>query len=271
MGKMDTVRFFLTGGRPAKVRLLYDLIHPQTCSGLKKLRIGNRQGDGGYVMVDDFIGIKAALSLGIGDEITWDVEMTTRGLDVFQFDHTVDPPAEVATNHRLHFHKCGIAGRTTPEKNLKTISDILADEMADYSGDLILKIDIEGYEWDALALIPDEVLARFRQICIEIHNPLARPAQRVWRNRNLSVLQKLHRIFAPVHLHANNAGFVKKLFGVTVPRALEITYIRRDGQAFSDSADAFPGKYDAPNVPSDPEIMIGEILQHKGQRINGLF
>jgi hypothetical protein len=271
MGKMDTVRFFLTGGRPAKVRQLYGLIRPQTCPGLKKLRVGNRQGDGGYVMVDDFSGIEAVLSLGIGDEITWDMEMSARGLDIFQFDHTVEPPAEVATNHRLHFYKCGIASHTDPQQNLKTIEDILAEEMVEYSGDLILKMDIEGHEWESLALIPDEVLARFRQICIEIHNPLARPGQRVWRNRNVAVLQKLYRKFAPVHLHVNNAGFVKKLFGIRVPRALEITYIRRDGQAFSDSDDSFPGKYDAPNVPSDPEVMIGEILRQNGKSKNNLL
>ncbi|MFA5322586.1 MAG: FkbM family methyltransferase, partial [Smithella sp.] len=175
MGRIDSLRFLLTGGRPAMVRQLYDLIRPQTYPGLKKLRVGNRWGDGGYVMVDDFSGIKAALSLGIGDEITWDVEMSGRGLDVFQFDHTVEPPAEVATNPRLHFYKCGIASDTDPQQNLKTIENILAEEMADCSGDLILKIDVEGHEWETLARMSDEVLSRFRQICIEIHNPLARP------------------------------------------------------------------------------------------------
>lgn len=257
----DTMRFLLTGGRPAQIRQLYDLIRPQTYPGLKKLRVGNRQGDGGYVMVDEFSGIKAALSLGIGDEITWDVEMSEKGIHVFQFDHTVEAPEGVANNPRLHFFKCGIASYADPQQNVKTIGDILADEMADYPGDLILKMDIEGHEWDSLAHISEEVFSRFRQICLEIHNPLARPGQWVWRNRNLSVLQKLHRKFAPVHLHANNAGFVKKLFGLTVPRALEITYLRRDGQSFSDSTDAFPGEYDVPNVSSNPEIMINELLR----------
>jgi len=261
MARIDTVRFYLTGGRQAHIQQLYDLIRPQTHPGLKKLRVGNRKGDGGYVMVDDFNGIKAALSLGIGDEITWDVEMSEKGIHVFQFDHTVESPKEVANNSRLHFYKCGIASYADPQKKVKTIEGILADEMVDYSGDLILKMDIEGHEWDSLAHISDEVFSRFRQICIEIHNPLARPGQRVWRNRNLSVLEKLHRKFAPVHLHANNAGFVKKLFGFTVPRALEITYIRRDGQFFSDSTDDFPGEYDVPNVAFEPEIMLNEILR----------
>ncbi len=267
----DTMRFFITGGRRAHIYQLYELIRPQTYPGLRKVRVGNQTGDGGYVMADDFDDITAALSLGIGDEITWDVEISGRGMDVFQFDHTVEPPAEVATNPRLHFYKCGIAGRTAPDRNLKTIRDILAEEAANQSGDMILKIDIEGHEWDVFARMPDEVLSRFRQICIEIHNPLARPGQHVQRKRNLSVLQKLHQRFAPVHLHANNAGLIRTLFGLVVPRALEITYVRRNGQAFSDSTELFPGEFDRACIPTEPEIMIGEILRQNGKRKNNLF
>ena len=262
----DTIRFCLTGGRPAHVFQLYDLVRPQTCAGLQKIRIGNRQGDGGYVMINDFNGIAAALSLGIGDDISWDVEMSEHGVEIYQFDHTVEPPAEVATNPRLHFYQCGIAGHAAPERHLKTIGEILLDEMADKSGDLILKMDIEGYEWDAFALMPDAVLGRFRQICIEIHNPLGRPSQRAQRTRNLSVLQKFHRMFAPVHLNANNAGPVRHFYGLAVPKLLEITYIRRDAQVFSESLESYPGEFDAPNTPANPEIKIGQIVRQRAHQ-----
>lgn len=263
MSLYDTIRFGVAGGRLSHICQLYDWVRPQTCEGLKKIRIDNQHGDGGYVMIDDFTGITAALSLGIGDDISWDMEMSERGVEIYQFDHTVEAPAAVAANPRLHFHRCGIAGRSDPQQRLKTIGDILLDEMASASGDLILKIDIDGYEWDAFALMPDDVLARFRQICIEIHNPLARPSQRTQRIRNMSVLQKLHRMFAPVHLHANNAGPVRHLFGRAVPKLLEITYIRRDAQVFSDCLETYPGKFDVPNKPDKAEIMIGQIVRKR--------
>ncbi len=263
MSLYDTIRFLVTGGRACDVHELYDVIRPQTCENLRKLRLGNRTGDGGYVMVDDFTDIRAALSLGIGSDISWDVEMTQRGVEIYQYDHTVDPPAECAVNPRLHFHRWGIAGKADPALRLKTIGDILSDEMAGHAGDLILKIDIDGYEWDAFAQMPDEVLRRFRQICIEIHNPLGRPAQRARRLRNLSVLRTLHRWFAPVHLHANNAGPVRELCGLKVPKLLEITYLRRDGQVFTDSKEAFPGELDVKNITINPEIEIGTIVSRK--------
>ncbi len=109
--------------------------------------------------------------------------------------------------------------------------------------------------------MPAATLGRFRQICLEIHQPVARPADFLRRQRNLAVLRKLHELFAPVHLHANNAGKVRSLYGLRVPKLLEITYLRRDGRRFAESGDPFPGDLDAPNVASAPEIPIGEIIR----------
>ena len=35
---------------------------------------------------------------------------------------------------------------------------------------LILKMDVEGAEWDTLSSIPNSVLGLFKQIVVEIHN-----------------------------------------------------------------------------------------------------
>jgi hypothetical protein len=56
-----------------------------------KIRLG-RNGDGGYVLLDDFTGVSAALSFGIARECSWDSAMAQRGIDVYQYDHTVDGP-----------------------------------------------------------------------------------------------------------------------------------------------------------------------------------
>ncbi len=256
----DNLRFLITGGRKEHIFELYDLIRPKTYPGLKKIRIGNRASDGGYVMIDDFEGMKGALSLGIGNDISWDLEMSQYGVDIYQFDHTVEAPDAVKNNPLLHFHQCGISGIQGQHPKMKTIGEILSQEMSGYVGDLILKIDIDGYEWEVFEHMPMEILRRFRQICIEIHNPLGRPSQSNWRLRNLNILRKLHSVFAPVHLHANNASPPRMFCGYAVPKLLEITYIRRDGQSFNDSQESFPGEYDVPNIASLPEIKIGEIL-----------
>ena len=256
----DNIRYWLSGGRKRQVLELYDLVRPMTCEGLGKVRVGNDKKDGGYVMADDFEGIEAALSLGIGHDISWDVEMTKLGVEIYQYDHTVEAPVEVADNPRLHFHKAGIAAESDPSIPMRSLKDVMADEMSEHSGDLILKIDIDGYEWEVFETMPQEVLKRFRQICIEIHHPLARPGQPAKREQHLDVLRRLHRDFAPVHLHANNAGPVRELSGLRVPKLLEITYIRRDGREFRESEESFPGDFDVPNIPGKPEIPIGRIV-----------
>jgi hypothetical protein len=260
MMSFDNLRFLFSGGRKEHIFQLYDLIRPQTYPGLKKIRIGNREADGGYVMADDFEGIDGALSLGIGHDISWDLEMCQHGVDIYQYDHTVEAPDAGKDNPRLHFHQCGICGSEGQHPKMKTIGEVLSQEMAHHTGDLILKIDIDGYEWEVFEKMPVEILQRFRQICIEIHTPLGRPSQSDRRLRNLGVLRKLNSIFAPVHLHANNASPPRVFCGYEVPKLLEITYIRRSGQPFTHSQESFPSELDVTNVTSLPEINIGEIL-----------
>ncbi len=86
MSLNDTIRFLLAGGRARQIRELYDLVRPLGLPGLRKIRVGNPLGDGGYVMVDDFDGITAALSLGIGRDISWDLQMAGMGVEIHQFD-----------------------------------------------------------------------------------------------------------------------------------------------------------------------------------------
>ncbi|MGX8009145.1 hypothetical protein ACVDG8_009075 [Mesorhizobium sp. ORM8.1] len=55
------------------------LLSPMAVTGVSKIRIGS-QTDGGYVMLDDFVGVDGALSFGINDEDSWDVDIANRGL-----------------------------------------------------------------------------------------------------------------------------------------------------------------------------------------------
>lgn len=48
---------------------LTELMIPCKAEGLRKVRLGNKH-DGGYVFLDDFNGVEAALSLGIGDDVS---------------------------------------------------------------------------------------------------------------------------------------------------------------------------------------------------------
>jgi len=60
------------------------LRQPQSIVGFEKIRVGGAN-DGGYVKVDNFERIKTALSIGVGLDISWDLSIAKRGVQVLQF------------------------------------------------------------------------------------------------------------------------------------------------------------------------------------------
>jgi hypothetical protein len=62
-------------------------------------------------MIDDFGGVRAALSIGIGEEISWDMDMGRRGVVVFQFDHTIDAAPVLQRGFRFLEKELGRAAK----------------------------------------------------------------------------------------------------------------------------------------------------------------
>jgi hypothetical protein len=84
---------------------------PKKVVGFEKVRLG-RDSDGGYIHVDDFSGVEAALSFGISDDVSWDLDIARRNIPAHQFDHTIDKPP--ADNPKLFFHKKRVAASNEP-------------------------------------------------------------------------------------------------------------------------------------------------------------
>ena len=82
------------------------------------------------------------------------------------YNHPIEPIQ--AENKKLHFFREGVAGGTDISQNLFSIKDHLHGHQI--RGDrLILKMDVEGAELDALEAVPDDTLDRFEQIVFEVH------------------------------------------------------------------------------------------------------
>ncbi|MBV5332243.1 hypothetical protein JZU54_01405, partial [bacterium] len=173
------------------------LVRPMSFDGMQMIRVGG-PGDGGYVMVDDF-EVSGAVSIGVGNDVSWDVGMAERGIPVAMFDHTVRRPPSTVPHGQFFRQGVGAVSGT----RLHPLADLVT--MAGYSEDqeLILKIDVEGAEWEALAKIDSAYLSRFRQILIELHG-LRGLAEAARGAGILTVLTALASNHAPVHVHANN-------------------------------------------------------------------
>jgi len=241
-------------GAPAAVQnevlAILRLLQPQRVEGYKKIRVG-RSGDGGYVQIDDLEGISHALSFGISDDDSWDLAMANAGIAVEQFDHSI--AAAPSTHPLLNFHRKMVA----PESGTGSVSlPAAASIYSNRDADLILKMDVEGCEWDIFDQADEATLDKFAQIICEFHD-LSHLAQDAFRARARRVFEKLASRFAPVHLHGNNCGKIYIVANVALPDILEISFVSRARYSFNDSDERFPTPLDAPNNPALPEIVLG--------------
>lgn len=236
-----------------RLRALMALMRPMKAVGLEKRRYG-RNWDGGYVILESAEHAPIIYSLGISDDVSFDELMTQYGAEIYQYDHTVDgPPIE---NPKFHFHKTGIAPSDDWTPELRRLDTLVRQNGHVGRGDLFLKIDIEGNEWDTYDTIDPGILAQFDQIVGEFHN-FENLVNLEWLNRAERALTKLHETHQVVHVHANNNDTFAVIAGLAVPRVIELTWARRSHYSFEETDELFPTPLDMACSPSRPDLILG--------------
>jgi hypothetical protein len=228
------------------------LLTPWDIAGRGKLRIGLGRGDGAYILLDMMRPSQKVLSFGVGRNVSFDRDMTQRGHEVFLYDHTVaGPPVD---DPLFRFHALGIAGTSEPSARLLSLADHVA-AIEGAGDDMILKMDVEGAEWPALAAAPPALLARFEQVVLEIHG-LAFLGKPVWRNRITAGLARLHETHTLFHVHANNHSPPMVVEGFAVSNLLELSWVRTDLVQRLPSRTLYPTELDDPNVRRAADTLL---------------
>lgn len=154
--------------------------------------------DGGYLMCANLLsGVQSAYSYGIGAEDAWGCQVS-RELDVpvHQYDcFTEHRPACDGGTFVFHDECVGPEAGPIDGQPFDTFVSQIAGN-GDTGKPLLVKIDIEGAEWDSLMATPDEVLDTFVQLPMELHG--------VNEARFLEIVRRLKRTFHLVNLHFNN-------------------------------------------------------------------
>lgn len=233
------------------VKELKELLKVKGVKNKDYIRVGGN-GDGGYVMLDSFDRINCVYSIGVGAEIRFDEFFANRGLDVYMFDHTID---SIPSNDiHLHWNRVGICGSGTQKfDDLITLDDMVGDFSSVNGNVAILKMDVEGFEWDVLSTVKSESLDIFDQIVMEFHglHDLNN------RRKILIGLENLNKTHQLVHVHANNAGTVIEIDGWVLPDLLEVTYVNKNNYEIIPSDRCFPTALDSKNIELFPEITLG--------------
>jgi hypothetical protein len=183
-------------GRKLREAILAEL-QPVALKNCTLKRFGSAN-DGGYLMCENLIEpLDAAYSYGVGTNDDWGCEVSRQyHVPVHEYD-CFDPAQPTCNGGTFIFHNECVGNQTgnTDSRFFDTLENQIRRN-GHIGRRLIIKMDIEGAEWDALLAAPGELLASIPQITMEMHG-FDDP-------KILEVIRKLKRNFYVVNLHFNN-------------------------------------------------------------------
>ena len=184
------------------------------------IRIGQRD-DGGYIMLKPFSREKVAYSIGIADDVSWDLMMAKGGYDVYQYDHTIKGlPIQ---NDKFHWEQIGLAPKQDKKNKLDTLENLMKKNGHMEKEGMILKMDIEGCEWDILESIDSTIFDKFDQILFELHWII----KKYEKSKVLDGLKKINCTHGMIHVHANNFEPLLYTKDFITPDTFEATFVNR--------------------------------------------
>lgn len=235
-----------------------ELIGPMKLN-VNKVRVG-RCADGGYVLAPMNNDFEYVLNLGVGLEISADLDLIQRGYKVIAIDGTVENPLRNDLSGNYFFIQQNLGYE--PNENNVSLSQIYKlSNLLETPG--LALIDIEGSEY---LLLRNEwpLLSEIPQIVIEFHG-LELLFDSDFAETLLEILREIGRTHAPIHVHGNNSGHLLNLSGGLFPTILEITYLSRKSQLLTNQRDfgPFPSEFDFPNLPEKADVDLSPFFQEK--------
>lgn len=179
-----------------RVELLEEL-RPVSLSNCEFARMGG-PNDGGYLMCGNLLrGTQTAYSYGIDTEDNWGCDISRAlGVPVHQYDcfspTVVDCEGGV---FRLNAECVGPRAEIVDGRRFDTIESQIARN-GDSGRKMVVKMDVEGAEWQSVLAAPDSVLDGIDQMAMELHgvdDPIV-----------LEGLRRLKKHFHIVSVHFNN-------------------------------------------------------------------
>jgi len=225
---------------------LFRLVQPIRLANCDLARFGE-DTDGGYLMCGNLLEeVQVGYSYGIGGYDSWGCEVSTRlDVAVHQYDcFDLRRPACPTADTRFH-EECVSGTRKVEEGRL---FDTIPRQIA-ANGDsvrrLVVKIDVEGAEWEALSQTSDGVLQQIDQLAVEFHG--------IEEERFIAVINHLRRFFYVAHLHYNNNS-CSEWFVPFPAWVYEVLFVSKR-LGVPDEAGAFtePHPLDTPNNPDKPD------------------
>ena len=188
---------------------LHDMLQPVALTNCRLERFGEAH-DGGYLMCANLLdAVQSGYSYGISGYDKWGCDISSR-LDVplHQYDCFDTTQPACPTGQTVFHAECvGNTSKTELGRSFDTIPNQIARN-GDGAKRIVLKIDVEGAEWDSFAATPDDVLQRIDQLAVEFHWVRDEKQQWVQDEQYVRVVSRLKKFFHVAHIHYNNFSCV---------------------------------------------------------------
>jgi hypothetical protein len=232
--------------------VLFDELVPVKLTNCELGRFGE-DNDGGYLACRNLLSqVQSAYSYGISGYDGWGCEISTElKVPVHQYDcfNTTEP---VCATGQTIFHPECIASAESRDADGRLFDSMEAQfaKNGDAGKHVVVKMDVEGAEWDSMLKTPDAVFEKIDQMIFEFHGVDDNIA------RSLDVVYKLKKFFYVAHFHINNFSCMRGLepFGGW---AYEVTLVNKRLAILDPAAKvALPSALDTPNNPVAPDCQV---------------
>jgi hypothetical protein len=229
--------------------VLFAELQPVKVTNCELARYGEPH-DGGYMACRNLLSnVRSAYSYGISGYDGWGCAIATElTVPVHQYDcFNVTEP--VCSTGRTIFHPECVAATHSRDADGRLFDSMAAQfaKNGDAGKHVIVKMDVEGAEWDSMLKTPDAVFEKIDQMIFELHGVDDNIA------RSLEVVFKLKKHFQVAHFHINNFSCLHGIqpFGGW---AYEVTLVnKRLAQVDPNGKVALPSPLDTPNNPGAPD------------------
>lgn len=226
---------------PDDLKLLINRLKPIAYEK-ELIRMGSNH-DGGYLIPNDLDDIQAVFSPGVSDNADFEADCAKLGMKVFLADASVESSPII--NKNFHFTKKYIG--VTTNHNFMTLDDWVNLSLENKESDLLLQIDIEGFEYEAFLGMSDNLMKRFRIIVAEFHD-LDQLLNSPFFKISSRAFEKITQTHYCVHIHPNNQNGLLKIADIEIPRVAEFTFIRKDRVKSFTLPKEYPHPLDRDNV-----------------------
>jgi len=214
-------------------------------------------GDGSYLVPNDLHNVKYCFSPGVDYSADFEKELSDRfGIKSFLADASVT--SAPIDNQNFVFLQKFIGSANNPK--YITLSDWIYESIGNDSSKKILQMDIEGGEYDVFSFEDSSTLASFSTLIIEFHN-LERLFNKPFLQIFSSIFEKIYKNFSICHVHPNNGCGLLTIKDITVPKVMEVTFIRNDllANLKTNNEISLPHSLDSKNAPDKPDIVMPEL------------